>query len=491
MKVVTPEQMREVDRRTIQLGIPGLILMENAGSRVVDVLKERFEPLEGQRIVVVCGKGNNGGDGLVVARQLFTRFRPRSLEVVLAYPPEELTGETRQNFDMLLACGCPFTREVTAGMSSATLVVDALLGTGLKGPAEGRALDLIRMMNSAFPMAARVSVDVPSGLHPKGESVAAALTVSFTAPKVDQVMPPTCDLVGDLIVVPIGTPPEIVDGDPAINLYLSEPAAFRSLFLARPRGAHKGEFGHVLVLGGARGKGGAAAMAGLAALKSGAGLVTVGTAEEERSTVTGLAAELMTQSIESDHASQDVLAVGPGLGREPGWAAFARRLFAEAPQPVVVDADGLNALAGTDFRGPGPLRVLTPHPGEMSKMTGLPTSEIQGNRLAVGRSFALHRQIVLVLKGQRTLIAFPDGEVWVNPTGTPAMATAGSGDILTGLISGLLAQFPDSPKQAILAAVYLHGRAGELGANALTEQTLVATDLLRYLPDALREIQDL
>jgi ADP-dependent NAD(P)H-hydrate dehydratase / NAD(P)H-hydrate epimerase len=491
MKVVTPDQMREIDRRTMQLGIPGLILMENAGSRVVDVLKERFDPIASQRIVVVCGKGNNGGDGLVVARQLFTRFRPRSLEVVLAFPPEELSAEARQNFEMLLACGCPYTREVTAGMSSATLVVDALLGTGLKGPAEGRALDLIRMMNSAFPMAARVSVDVPSGLHPKGESVAAALTVTFTAPKVDQVMPPTCDLVGDLIVSPIGTPPEIIDGDPSINLYLTEVPAFRSLFLARPRGAHKGDFGHVLIVGGARGKGGAAAMAGLAALRAGAGLVTVASAEDERSVVTGLAPELMTQSIEAEHVSKSVLAVGPGLGHEQGWAAFARRLFADAPQPVVVDADGLNALAGTDFRGTGILRVLTPHPGEMSRLTGMPAAEVQANRLAAARSFALHRQVVLVLKGQRTLVAFPDGEVWVNPTGTPAMATAGSGDILTGMLAGLLAQFPDSPKQAILAAVWLHGRSGELGANTTTEQTLIATDLLRYLPDVLREIQDL
>jgi ADP-dependent NAD(P)H-hydrate dehydratase / NAD(P)H-hydrate epimerase len=305
------------------------------------------------------------------------------------------------------------------------------------------------------------------------------------------VMPPTCDLVGELIVVPIGTPPEIIDGDPTINIYLSRPPAFRSLFLPRARGANKGDFGHILVIGGAQGKGGAAAMAGLSALRSGAGLVTVASADEERGVVTRLAPELMTQSIESEYASKDVLAVGPGLGKDPGWAAFARRLFAEAPQPLVLDADGLNAIAGTDFRGPGALRVLTPHPGEMSRLTGMSIADIQSNRLTTARSFALHRHVVLVLKGQRTLIAFPDGEVWVNPTGTPAMATAGTGDILTGLLAGLLGQFPDAPKQAVLAGVWLHGRAGELGANAQNEQTLIATDLLRYLPDAFREIQGL
>ena len=491
MKVLTPEQMRDVDRRTIQLGIPSLVLMENAGSRVVDVLRERYDPLSAQRIVVVCGKGNNGGDGLVIARQLHTRFRPRGLEVVLAYPPEELKGDARTNFEMLLACGCPYTREVTAGMSTASLVIDALLGTGLKGPAEGRALDLIRMMNSAFPMATRVSVDVPSGLHPKGEAVAAAVTVTFTAPKIDLVMPPTCDLVGELIVAPIGTPREIVDGNAEINLHLSEAQVFAPLFLPRPRGAHKGDFGHVLVIGGAHGKGGAAAMAGLSALRAGAGLVTVATDESERPAVTTLAPELMTQRLDDSSDGKDVLAIGPGLGRHTDAALLARSLFLRAPQPMVVDADALNALAGTEFRGPGPLRVLTPHPGEMGRLTGLAVTEVQASRLSVARTLAFHRQVVVVLKGQRTLIAFPNGEAWINPTGTPAMATGGSGDILTGLLAGMLAQFPDSPRHAILAAVWLHGRAGELGANTLTEQSLIATDILRNLPDAIREIQSL
>ncbi len=230
-------------------------------------------------------------------------------------------------------------------------------------------------------------------------------------------------------------------------------------------------------------------MSGLAALKIGAGLVTVATAEEERRTVTALAPELMTQSIGQDPAGKDVLAIGPGLGQEPDLAGVAQRLFAQSALPLVIDADGLNALAGTAFHGPGPWRVLTPHPGEMSRLAGCKTTDIQADRVGVARKFAMERNVVLVLKGQRTVVAFPDGRAFLNPSGTPAMATAGSGDILTGLIAGLMAQWPDRREQAVLAAVWLHGRSGELGAAALTEQSLTATDLIRYLPAAIRETQ--
>jgi NAD(P)H-hydrate epimerase len=227
-------------------------------------------------------------------------------------------------------------------------------------------------------------------------------------------------------------------------------------------------------------------MAGYAALKAGAGLVTVASSEEERRTVTALAPELMTQGILEDPGEKDVLAIGPGLGRNPELAGLVQRLFAQSALAMVVDADGLNALAGTAFNGPGPWRVLTPHPGEMARLCGMRSTDIQADRIGVASTFATERQVVLVLKGQRTLIAFPDGRVFVNPTGTPAMATAGSGDILTGMIAGLLAQWPDRREAAVLAAVWLHGRAGELAASALTEACVTATDLIRFLPDAIR-----
>ncbi len=489
MKILTSEQMRDIDRRTMEAGVPGLILMENAGCRFVEFLERTCAPLEKQRIVIVCGKGNNGGDGLVIARQIKMRFNPASLDVVLLWAPEEFKGNAAENWKMLQTAGVRASRTIEPRMHAATLVIDALLGTGLTGPARGEALEMIREINTGFPGASIVSVDVPSGLCEAGESVKAEHTVTFTAPKTEHVLPPTCDRVGELHVVQIGTPPAMIEKDAQFWLSLVEPAMFRRLFGARPRGAHKGDFGHVLVVGGAPGKGGAAAMAGFAALKSGAGLVTVACAEEERRTVTSLAPELMTQPWLQDPGEKEVLAIGPGLGQDPEMAGLAQRLFAQSALAMVVDADGLNALSGTKFRGPGPWRVLTPHPGEMARLAGVTSTDIQADRIGVARRFATERHVVLVLKGQRTAIAMADGRVFVNPTGTPAMATAGSGDVLTGMIAGLLAQWPDRREAALLAAVWLHGRTGELAAAAHTEMSVTATDLIRHLPEAIREVQ--
>ena len=489
MKILNAEQMRAVDRAAMEAGIPGIVLMENAGCRVTEFLEREFAPLTSQRIVVVCGKGNNGGDGLVIARQLWTRFRARSLHVLLAGAGEEFQGDAATNWRFLQALGVPVERQVTPEMKPATLVVDALLGTGLKGPAEGRALELIRAMNGAFPLARIVSVDVPSGLHVQGESVRASHTVTFAAPKAELVLPPTCDRAGEVIVAPIGIPPALIDDNEAHWLNLVEPAMFAAVLADRPRGAHKGSFSHVHVVGGAAGKGGAAAMAGAAALRAGAGLVTVATDPRERSTVTTLMPELMTAIWADDIGQIDahhVLAVGPGLGRSTEGDELVRKLFSNVPTPAVFDADGLNALAMTPFHGSGRFRVLTPHPGEMARLTGASVADIQADRVDIARRFAKQRACILVLKGQRTVIALPDGRVYVNPTGTPAMAKAGSGDVLTGMVAGLLAQSPEHREEAVLAAVWLHGRAGELGAMEMGEMVLSAMDLVRYLPQAIR-----
>ncbi len=508
MKVLTAAQMREVDRRTQELGIPGIILMENAGQRVVEFLERAYAPLAGRRIVVFCGKGNNGGDGLVIARQLYTRIRPRALDVVLAADPGELKGEAAENFRMLEACGCPYARGVNASMRTADLIVDALLGTGLRGPASGAVLDFIREINSGFPLASVVSVDIPSGLPSDagleaGEYVRAHHTVTFTAPKLAQALPPYCDCMGSLHVAAIGSPPSLYEDDPSIFLSLVEAGDLAPLFTPRPRGAHKGNFGHVLVIGGSRGKTGAAAMTGMAALRAGAGLVTVATAASAVPVVAAHAPELMTEALPetpegaialealtSGLLSQllngkDVAAIGPGLGTSAETVELVRRLVAGGALPMVVDADGLNALAGTDFRGRA--LTLTPHPGEMARLAGNTVSAVQADRVATARRFAAACNATVVLKGQRTLMAFSDGRVWINPTGTPAMATAGSGDILTGLIAGLAAQFPADAVRATAAAVYLHGRAAELGAAELGEKALLATDLLEYLPEAMDE----
>ena len=509
MKVLTAAQMREVDRRTIELGIPGIVLMENAGHRVVEAMAEWLAPLADQRVAILCGKGNNGGDGFVVARQLATRVRPRELHVAMAGSPDELKGDALANFRMLRACGCAVAGEITPEMRRATVVVDALLGTGLKGPATGRMLEWIREINTGFPLAKVVALDIPSGLESDtaasaGETVRADFTVTFTAPKAGQILAPNCARVGLLRVAPIGSPPELYEADGSIFLSTIEPAMIAPLLAPRAPWAHKGDFGHVLVIGGSRGKTGAAAMAGMAALRAGAGLVTVAAPESAVPVIASHAPELMTEPLpETDDGSlslrafeygkletiargKDVIAIGPGLGTHTDTVQAVRRIAAEFEQPMVIDADGLNALAGTDFSGAGKLRVLTPHPGEMSRLAGRGTAEIQQDRVGAARAFASERGLTVVLKGQRTLIAFPDGRVWVNLTGTPAMATGGTGDILTGMMAGLLAQHGERAAEAIAAAVHLHGLAGELCAAELGEQALIATDLLKYLPAAMR-----
>jgi NAD(P)H-hydrate epimerase len=505
MKVLTAAQMREVDRRTIELGIPGIILMETAARHVTEFLRRRFSPLESHRVVILCGKGNNGGDGLAAARQLYVYAPPARLDVVLATEPEDLRGEAAENYRMLRACGCPVNRSIEAPMREATIVLDALLGTGLKGAATGVSAGLIREINGGFPQAKIVAVDIPSGVDSDtgaipGDAVRADHTITFTAPKAGQVLPPACDLVGELHVRPIGSPAALYEDDNSILLSVVQPSMFRKLLGPRPGETHKGDVGHVLVIGGSRGKTGAAAMAGMAALRAGAGLVTVASAASALPVIAGHAAELMTQalaetsdgsiaasSLEQERlaaliSGKDVLAIGPGLGSHPETVAAVRGMARSARQQMVIDADGLNALAGVEFGGPN--LVLTPHPGEMARLTGKRTSEVQGARVETAREFATARRVTVVLKGQRTLIAFPDGNVWINPTGTPAMATGGSGDILTGLIAGLMAQHPKDTEAAVAAAVYLHGLAGEIGARALGEQALIATDLLKYLPEA-------
>jgi NAD(P)H-hydrate epimerase len=508
--VLTATEMRDVDRRTVELGIPGIVLMENAGHRVTEFLERRFAPLNDQRIVIICGKGNNGGDGLVVARQLFTRFRPQSLDVVLVFDPSEFHGDAAVNFAMLQACGCSFVRELGPLTPAASLVVDALLGTGLRGSATGDAASMIRRINTEFPVAKVVAVDIPSGLASdsgasEGDFVRADFTVTFTASKVAHAMPPGCDRMGEIEVANIGTPDVLLSEYP---LRLIEPADFRHLLARRVKDGNKGLYGHVLVVAGSRGRTGAAAMCGSAALRSGAGLVTVATSATALPLVAGFTPELMTDSLQetADGAIEDqpieigrknVVAIGPGLGTAEPTVALVRRMFREAPVPMVVDADALNALADSDWQGPAsvgvetPLRVLTPHPGEMARLSASTVAEVQSDRIASARQLATDRRVVLVLKGERTLIAFPDGRVWINPTGSPAMATGGSGDVLTGLIAGMLAQFPKDPEAAIAAAVYLHGLAGELGAQKLTEQTFVAMDLLRFLPAAIHACTDL
>ena len=474
MFVLTAAEMRNVDSKTMEIGLDGPILMENAGHRVVEHLAERYSPLSQHRIVVMCGKGNNGGDGLVVARQLFTRFRPRSLDVVLVDAPPA-------NFATLTACGCLSTREVAPEMRAATIVVDALLANGLSGPPRDPYAAAIDLINTGFPLAKIVAVDIPSGMASDEavtpwRHVRADSTIAFTAPRPAHFLEPNASACGTVHVAPIGTPHSLVRS----NLAVITPDLIGHLFGPRPASAHKGDFGHVLVVGGAPGKTGAAGMAGIAALRAGAGLVTVAASSHE-----GFHHELMTEPLgHFQTLNKTVLAVGPGLGAQAPWLP---QLLEECLHPMVLDADALNLVAGKRLPA-GKRLVLTPHPGEMARLAGKLTTDVQRDRIGVARHFATTHDVTLVLKGRNTLVALPEGLVHINPTGGPAMATGGSGDILTGLIAGLIGQFPGEMHAAVMAAVWLHGRCGDLAAAELGEKCVIATDLLRYLPRAMAEL---
>ena len=448
MRVVTSAQSRAADLAMFERGTPVETLMERAGNRLFEFLEREFSPLGEQRVVIFCGTGNNGGDGQVLA-QLLER-RVAELQVV-----------------HVTDAGDAYDRD-------ATIVVDALLGTGFREPVEGRYAELIRAVNEDFSKAKIVAVDLPSAML-----VRANYTVTFAAPKAEMLLSTRAHNIGKLVVADIGISPELLES----GLELSEARDFRSLFAPRPVDAHKGLFGHVLVVGGSAGKTGAVAMSGLAALKAGAGLVTVACSSPSR-----LAPELMTQPLdEIDVENKTVLAIGPGLGVRRKLVA---RLLQSAVIPTVIDADALNSVAKedgaeTDFHGRGVQTILTPHPGEMARLTGSPV--LEKDRMNIARTFAKGHDVCLVLKGYRTLIACPDGNIWINPTGSPAMSKGGAGDVLTGLIAGFVAQHPNDISLAVRAAVWLHGRAGELAAEALTEQCVLATDLLTYLPAAIRE----
>jgi len=468
----------------------------------VDFLRETFAPLENQRIVVVCGKGNNGGDGFVIARQLFTRRLCRELIVLELFDPKDLTGDAAVNRKMLDVCGCPVVRTLPENAMLATIAVDAILGTGLTGPVkEGPALEGIWLVNQRFPLARKVAVDIPSGLptdqaKPLGEFVQADYTVTFVALKIGN--------TGRYVVAPIGTPADLCETNPEFRLNLTTREDLRHLFVPRPSDSNKGLYGHVLVVGGSFGKSGAPAMAGLGSYRSGAGLVTVAVPKSALVAVAALRPELMTEPLEETAngwvrfsesgrllelaKKMTVLAIGPGLGTEEDPVRLVKALYREADTPAVVDADALNALA-SDLPHTNKIRILTPHPGEMGRLIQKTVKEVQSDRIGHAQRLAATSGATVVLKGDGTVIAFPDGETWINPTGSPSMATGGTGDVLTGMVAGLVAQHPKEWKRAVIAAVWLHGRCGELGAKRWGEESMLASDLLEMLPEAMNELR--
>jgi ADP-dependent NAD(P)H-hydrate dehydratase / NAD(P)H-hydrate epimerase len=519
MKILTSAQMRRIDKVTTErYGIPSLTLMENAGKGVVSFLAERFAPLAQHRIAVLCGRGNNGGDGLVTARLL--REWGLTPEVFIFTDPQELKGDAATNYQRLLPSGPPEViqdpaewQDASESLAKATLVVDALLGTGLSKPLQGFLLEVVRYING-LSAAKRVAVDLPSGLSADtgeliGECVEACASVTFTAPKYAHVFPPACEKVGEWRVLEIGTPRGALEDDPELFLRLTGREDLKWLTAPRKIDSHKGSYGHVLIVAGSVGKTGAAAMAAKAALRAGAGLVTIATPRTALPVVASLGLEWMTAPLpETEDGTvalrsirdgtldrlaegKSVLAIGPGLGNGEETAEFVREAVNHSTLPIVLDADGLNAFAGRmgEIETGARARILTPHPGEMARLVGSTAADVQDHRVEVAREFVRQYKIYLVLKGSRTLICSPDGQVAVNPTGNPGMATGGTGDCLTGLIAGLLAEFSDQPVANVVeAAVYLHGLAGDCAARKVGQVSLIASDLLDAIPEALRSI---
>jgi ADP-dependent NAD(P)H-hydrate dehydratase / NAD(P)H-hydrate epimerase len=510
MKITTAEEMRAIDRATTErFGVHSLTLMENAGSAVAQFILREFG--DANRVTVVCGKGNNGGDGFVVARKLHRAGRV--VEVLLLAPRSDLQGDALAMFERLPLRPIEVTgpqelqAETSRSLGNCDLIVDAILGTGFRPPVSGLFRDAIAFINhSDKPV---VAVDIPSGadsdaMKPQTDDgmVRADAIVTFTAPRPAHVFGNLTP--GPVIVAPIGSPAEAIVS--ALNLEVTTPRDFKALLAPRPRDSNKGSYGHALIVGGSFGKSGAAAMASMAALRAGAGLSTAAIPTRVLNSVAGFAPELMTEPLPETNAGSialaaaesgrflnltkpmTVVAIGPGVGGHPETVQFVHEAVHQTKVPLVLDADGLNAFEGQTSLLDGRRRplVLTPHPGEMSRLAGISIKAVQADRLNVARKFATEHHLVLVLKGDRTIIALPDGSAWVNPTGNPGMATGGTGDILTGLTAGIIAQMPNDYARAAIAAVYLHGLAGDVAAEIKGEHSLVATDLLDGLPEAFR-----
>jgi ADP-dependent NAD(P)H-hydrate dehydratase / NAD(P)H-hydrate epimerase len=515
MKILTAAEMGAVDRRTAEeFGVPVEALMERAGGAVAAFCLRQYPAVA--RVVVLCGKGNNGGDGLVAARVL--AVAGKTVQVLLLGGADEVRGESAAALRRLReeASGVvvhevldePALQGCGDGLSHAELLIDAVVGTGFKPPLRGLAVELREKIQSLdVPV---VAVDLPSGWDADSTEQEGAgafradAVVTFTAPKKAHVFGQLTTAVFDPVVVAeIGSPVAAVQSESGLRW-----TGASKVLAERPRdvNSNKGKFGHVLVVGGSYGKAGAPAMASLACLRTGAGLVTAAVPKSIVDTVARTAPELMlvplaegskgevsfknldAAKLESLLKKITVLALGPGLSTVGDASEFSRHMVEKTTLPVVIDADALNAFAGkTDLLdGSGRVMVLTPHPGEMATLAGLSVKEVEADRVGLARKFAIKHRLTLVLKGWRTLVAHPDGSIAVNTTGNPAMAKGGSGDILTGIVAAMLAQFPDDVAQAVEAAVYLHGLAGDFAAHAMDEHTVLATDTVTHLSDAFR-----
>jgi NAD(P)H-hydrate epimerase len=534
MKALTAAEMREVDRLTTErYGIPSLQLMENAGTQLFEFLRACYDDIAGSRAAILCGKGNNGGDGFVVARLL----QEKSLKPQVCLFAEEKTvrGDAAENLERLKQSGARI-QEITslaqwdtarAEVAKSRVIVDALLGTGLKGKVEGLLASVIEDINkisrdaTSLRPEAVVAVDTPSGLPSDGEPsegpvIRAHATVTFTAPKVGQLVSRDSACCGKLHVRGIGSPPELIEELGKGKARWIEPREFFDLPLVRQPDSHKGKFGHVLVIAGSLGKSGAAILASRGALRAGAGLVTTAIPDVVLPIVAAAQAELMTEPLASTKLgtiaaangkpnrlrglmqSKTLLAIGPGIGTHKETQKFIASLVRQAELPMILDADGLNAFTGRAkdlAKRKSQYLAVTPHPGEMARLLGVSNVTVQADRLGIALKAAKAWRACVILKGFHTILAMPDGQAFVNTTGNPGMAKGGTGDVLTGILAGMVSQFGlQHWERALGLGVYLHGRAGDQGRRQYGETGLLAGEIVDTLPDVyhrlLTELRD-
>ncbi len=509
IKLAASQVMRGLDAAAINdYGIPGVVLMENAGRSTVDIIQTHHGPLNGKKFVVVTGPGNNGGDGLVIARYLHQLGAvPR---VFMLVPAVKMTGDAALNLSIVEKLPIELRQvtddlnELETALRESEQVIDAIFGTGLRREVSGRFAAVIRLINNSKRLV--TAVDIPSGLNSDsgqvmGTGVKAALTVTYGLAKPGQVIYPGAGLVGRLEVVDIGIPPEVVEGA-GINLELLRQPEVSALLPERPADSHKGSYGHLLLLAGSRGKTGAAILCAQGALRTGPGLVTMGSPRALNTIYETRLAEAMTFSLSGDDfltmddypaiiqalSGKKAVVLGPGLGQDAATKDVVIKLYNELEIPMLIDADGLNCLKD-DLRPRSgePWRVLTPHPGEMARLTGMSSRDLQTKRLETALSFARRQGVILILKGAATIIAHPQGMAAINSSGNPGMAAGGMGDVLSGIIGGLLAQGLSAWDAARLG-VYIHGRA----ADRLARQApagFLASEVADEVPLALKELQ--
>jgi hydroxyethylthiazole kinase-like uncharacterized protein yjeF len=516
MRAVTAEEMAEMDRTAIEvLGIPGVVLMENAGRGATEVMWRYFPGLEGKKVAVLAGGGNNGGDGFVIARHLWQKRV--AVKVYLLKKRESYEGDAKVNLEIIEKIGIQVEEhsdnKSLAGLkrrlTQADLLVDAILGTGLNASVRGLYREIIDLVNELERPV--LAVDLPSGLSatsgvPLGVCIQASVTATLGLPKVGQLVTPGCSYVGHLEVVDIGLPRSVTEASEPPRLWL-EASDLAPLLRPRSLVSHKGSFGHVLVVGGSVGKTGAAAMAGLGAARTGAGLVTLAVPTSLHGLMEVKLTEVMTEPL-AETADQTVatvalprlhallkgkqaLALGPGLSVDAETAKVVQDLVENCPCPIVLDADGINALVDRlDVlkRARAPL-ILTPHPGEMGRLVKCSAEEVQNKRLSLVQSFSEQYGVTLVLKGARTLVGGHGGRLAINSTGNPGLASGGTGDVLTGLIAGFLAQGL-SPFDSACTGVYCHGKAADRLARRWGDRGMLATDLLPEIPVILKSLAE-